>query len=312
MWGVFGILINFILNISEMLKNRYMTEIKPKIEEKSQLTDLEANEILIQTVNEREFYAAMVKMEKECDISRYTIKSTEHSGESFYYYVGKWGVRKIPVVIVQTGMGSNGTHGSYNETKMALSSFPNLKYIFAVGVCGGFVGKVKLGEVVVSTKLEDCSDMKIADKVVIRGRSWQFEADPFYHFLSRANNIPDNTKCGKVLSANNLVANTEFQKKLQEACPDAIALEMEGHGIGRACDEYNNKDKEKKIQFLVIKGVSDLADKNKNDDWQAQAASNAAKALCKVMTAFDFGKMIKQLYIYMFLLKLIIMDLNSG
>ena len=310
MWGVFGILINFILNISETLKKSYMTEIKPKIEEKSQLTDLEANEILIQTVNEREFYAAMVKMEKECAISKYTIKSAEYPGMSFYYYVGKWGVKKIPVVIVQTGMGSNNTHGSYNETKMALSSLPNLKYIFAVGVCGGFVGKVKLGEVVVSRILQDYSDLKIADKLEIRSRSWHFEADSFYHFLSQADNMPNNTKCGMVLSSNNLVANAERQKTLQEAFPGAIAIEMEGHGIGRACDEY--KYNGKKIQFLVIKGVSDLADKNKNDDWQAQAASNAAKALCEVMTAFKFGKMIKQLYIYMFLLKLIIMDLNSG
>ena len=80
-------------------------------------------------MNEREFYAAMMKMEKECAISKYTIKSTEDPNENFYYYVGKWGSKKIPVVIVQTEMGSNGTHGSYNETKMALSCFPNLKYI---------------------------------------------------------------------------------------------------------------------------------------------------------------------------------------
>ena len=242
-------------------------------------------------MNDREFYAAMMKMEKECTISKYTIKSTEDPNP-FYYYVGKWGKKNIPVVIVQTEMGSNGIHGSYNETKMALSHLPNLKYIFAVGVCGGIIGEVELGEVVVSRDLQDCSDMKIADdKVEIRGRSWQFKGDPFYHFLRQADNIPDNTTCGKVLSANNLVANAEFQKKLQAACPGAIALEMEGHGIGRACDGC----KDRKIQFLVIKGVSDLADKYKKDDWQAQAATNAANVLCEVMTAFDFGKIIQQL-----------------
>ena len=278
----------------DTLKSGYKTKIKPKIEE-NELTDLETKKILIQTVNEREFYAAMMKMEKECGISKCTIKSEEYPDNS-YYYVGKWGVKKkIPVVIVQTGMGSDGIHGSYNETKKALSCLPYLKYIFAVGVCGGNQAKVKLGEVVVSKVLQDCSEMKMQNgQMEIRSPSWQLKDEPFCYFLCQADNTPDNTTCGKVLSANNLVADNEFKMKLLKACPGAVALEMEGHGIGRACDEYNKKEG-KKIQFLVIKGVSDLADGSKNDIWQPQAASNAADALCEVMTAFDFGKIIKQL-----------------
>ena len=37
------------------------------------------------------------------------------------------------------------------------------------------------------------------------------------------------------------------------------------------------------VECLVVKGVSDLADENKGDDWQPQAATNAVKYLCKAM-----------------------------
>ena len=286
---------NDYFKFTAKLNTRYKAEIKPKIVKKEKLADLNANEILIQTANPKEFYAAMVRMNQKCNISKYSVvRSSVCPGKS-YYYVGNWGEKKIPVVIVQTTMGSNGKHGSYNETKKALNCLPNLRFIFAVGVCGGFIGKVKLGEVVVSKDLKDCSEKKIVNgKIEIRGPSWQSKDDAFFHFLNQADNTPDNTTSGTVLSANNLVADAEEQKKLLEACPGAIALEMEGHGIARACQEYIDENR-RKIQFLVIKGVSDLADEKKNDDWQPQAALNAVDALCEVMADFDFGKIIKLL-----------------
>ena len=267
-------------------------KVKSKIVGKEQLADLHPNEILIQTANLKEFYAAMVRINEECCISKYTVtESNVCPGES-YYYVGNWGKKNIPVVIVKTEMGSDGYNGSYNETKKALSCLPNLKFIFAVGVCGG-LKDVKLGEVVVSKDLQDCSLRKIENgRMNIRSHIWHLQDDSFYHFLSQPDNTPKNTKCGMVLSTNDLVKSADFKNMLREAKPEAIALEMEGHGIAKACQEY--KDKGRKVEFLVVKGVSDLANEKKNDVWQPQAASNAVNVLCEVMTA-KFGKMIKQL-----------------
>ena len=281
-----------VLIFAASLITDYETRIKPKIVVKEQLADLKANEILIQTVNPKEFYAAMVGINEECCISKYAVtESNVCPGES-YYFVGKWGKKEIPVVIVQTEMSSDGNHGSYNETKKALSCLPNLKFIFAVGVCGG-LKDVKLGEVVVSKVLQDCSVRKIENgRMNIRSRAWHLQGDSFYHFLSQADNTPKNTKCGMILSANDLVKGADFKNMLREARPEAIALEMEGHGIAKACQEY--RDKGRKIEFLVVKGVSDLANEKKDDIWQPQAASNAVNVLCEVMTA-KFGKMIKQL-----------------
>ena len=213
----------------------------------------------------------------------YRVKPSEYRLES-YYYIGKWGDKGIPVAIVQTAMGSDGPYGSYNETKKALSYLPNLKYIFAVGVCGGVKDKVKLGDVVVSKVLQDCSNKKVTDeKVIIRSPSWPLYGKPFYYFLNQAANKPDIMRCGMVLSANMLIADGKFQKKLLEPCPEAIAFEMKGHGIARACEECAKKE----IEFLVVKGVSDLADEDKVDDWQPQAAVNAASALYEVMEKYD-------------------------
>ena len=218
----------------------------------------------------------------------YTVTTTEYPDET-YYYVGKWGDKGIPVMIIQTAMGGDGVHGSYNETRKALNYLPNLKYIFAVGVCGGAKGKVKLGDVVVSKVLQDCSvEVYEAGKVTTRSYGWSLTANSFYYFLSQAANTPDIVTCGMVLSANKLLKDYDMQKKLLAQFPEAKAFEMEGHGIGRACEET----KKREIEFLVVKGVSDLADEGKNDDWQPQAAVNAADALYEVMAKYHaFGKM---------------------
>ena len=217
----------------------------------------------------------------------YPVTTTGYPDESCYY-VGRWGDKEIPVAIVQTTMGGDGVHGSYNETRKALSFLPNLKYIFAVGVCGGVKGKVKLGDVVVSKVLQDCSlEVLKAGQVTTRARSWLLESHPFYYFLSLADNTPDIMICGMVLSANKLLKDYDHQKKLLVQFPEAIAFEMEGHGIGRACEE----SKKREVEFLVVKGVSDLADEDKNDEWQPQAAVNAAHALFEVMAKYHaFGK----------------------
>lgn len=93
--------------------------------ETEDITDLKnpKYKVLIQTVNSNEFYAAMMQLEDH--------KATMYIGydERFhsysYYYVGVWDT--IPVVIIQTGMGSNGVHSCWYETKKVLYFMPQLE-----------------------------------------------------------------------------------------------------------------------------------------------------------------------------------------
>ena len=194
------------------------------------------------------------------------------------YYVGKWGDAEIPVAIIQTNMGSSGVFGSWYETKKALKNLPNLKYIFAVGVCGGVKGRVKLGDVIVSKNICGYPDLKMTEAIWIsRSFSSRTTEQNFYHYLSQAANIPPNTHLGTILSGSWLIKTTVILKKLLKLCPEAIAFEMEGVGIVQACAG-------KEIEFLIVKGVSDFGDAKKTDVWQPQAAVNTAKYLCDAMT----------------------------
>ena len=244
----------------------------------------EQPKVLIQTVNDIEYYAVMLQLKEGSKAVRY-IKEDSDS----YYLVGEWGESGIPVVIIKTSQGHDGPRGSNEETREALKWFPDLKYIFAVGVCGGVEGKVNLGDVVVSTTIQGYYKAKQKrGEHTNRSPCWLvYRRTTFHDFLSRA---ADNVKCGIVLSADNLMADRDFQKHLLKEYKEAIAFEMEGHGIADACDIVASK---KKIVYMVVKGVSDLADEDKDDDWQPEAATNAAKALCKAMEDSKFfGKML--------------------
>ena len=194
-----------------------------------------------------------------------------------YYYVGEWGT--IPVVIVQTGMSSNGVNCSWYETKKALHFMRHLKYVFSVGVCGGVKGKVNLCDVIISKAIHGYGDLKIT-QFGWRNRSpytlcSQMEIG---YCLTRADNVSSNynVKSGVVLSGPWLIADAKSQGDLLKISPEAIAFEMEGANIVQACGRTS-------VECLVVKGVSDLADDAKSDDWQPQAAKNAAEYLKEQM-----------------------------
>ena len=248
-----------------------------KYADKDHLKD-EQIRVLIQTVNDHEFRAVMIEMKEGSPVKKYEINDPV-CGSKSYYYVGKWGDGEIPVAIIQTGMGTNGAYGSWYETKKALYNLPHLKYIFAVGVCGGIQGEVKMGDVVVSEYIWGYSKLKMAEPWWTRSHYVPLHDNNFFHYLKQAAHRPPGTviKFGTIMSGPWLIKSTDIQKKLLEICPEAKAFEMEGDGIVNACQG-------KSVEYLIVKGVCDFGDQHKNDDWQPQAATNAAKSLCKAMT----------------------------
>ena len=233
--------------------------------------------VLIQTVNKHEFRAVMLELKEGSEVKQYAIDDPLCDSQS-YYYIGRWGNREIPVAIIQTGMGSNDVYGSWYETKKALKNLPHLRYIFAVGVCGGVKHKVKMGEVIVSKAIWGYSELKMTEpRWISRSDCVNLENTNFFHFLSQTAHLPTNTKCGTMISGPWLIKSVAIQDDLSKICQEGIAFEMEGDGIVKAC-------RKTKIEYSVVKGVCDFGDLDKNDDWQPQAATNAAKSLCEVMT----------------------------
>ena len=275
--AVIGQLISSIIiahSFVDELKEKYKSGFPNKHRKILDITDLQhpKYKVLIQTVNNNEFYAAMMEMK---DHKAATYIGCDPVSKSFsYYHAGKWG--SVPVVIIQTGMGSNGVNSSWYETKKALYCIPYLKYIFSVGVCGGVADKVNLGDVVISKAIQGYSDLKMTPfgwiNRSVHALCTQMQ---MCHYLTRGANSPTDgiiVKEKTVLSGPWFIADAKVQSDLLKLSTEAAAFEMEGANIVQACGQT-------KVECLVVKGVSDLADVEKNDDWQPQAARNAAKYL---------------------------------
>jgi len=97
---------------------------------------------------------------------------------------------------------------------------------------------------------------------------------------------PDGTKrvvpavlCGVVLSGQRVVADDEFADGLKEEWSEVVGFEMEAAGAATAVYELGQR-----AEFVLIKGVSDWADRKKADDgWRAYAADSAAAFLVNLL-----------------------------
>ena len=244
--------------------------------------------VLIEVVNDTEFKTVISLMEGKISY-HYIIDDLTNSTST--YYLGN--LEGIPIVVVQTATraGSQFQYGSWFETKKALHYFDNLKYIFAVGVCGAVIDpkskspRVHLGQVVISSHITGYDHKKILDgNTEDRGYTEDLSQYDFYNFLHTYGNQGKwrgKVRFGKVLSGSWLVASLAAQKfLLHPNHPDEIAVEMEGVGIAAACKNSAIK------AFLVVKGASDYANSKKNDDWQPHAAREAASYLSEMLNKY--------------------------
>ena len=268
--------------------------VKTKEDLLKKVPELETYTHLIEVVNDIEFKTAICEMDvKNSKIYQYTVKDYLTESETIYVF-GKWG--NVPVVVLQTGkqVGAQFQYGSWFETKKALYYMPQLKHVFGVGVCGAAVGidvdglekkgkpRVPLGHVVVSSHIVGYDHQKkMPEHDESRSLQYDFSQNSFYRFLDfpTYKHEWERGLCFKrVLSGSWLVASIEAQKSiLNLSRNDEFAFEMEGVGIAAAC-QYGTENQ--KVQTsLVIKGVSDYANRDKNDAWQPAAARNATRYL---------------------------------
>ena len=255
-------------------------ELSKQLKDHKKAAELKSYEFLIEVVNDIELKTAICQMDGE--IYQCKVCDNLTHSESTYFY-GKWG--RVPVVVVQTGkkVGSQFQYGSWFETKKALYYMPELKHVFGVGVCGAAVDdnsgkpRVPLGYVVVSSHIIGYDHQKKKEEGdENRSFSSDMSEQSFYRFLSDVTNMgnwEEGLHFGRVLSGSWLVADINAQKLvLDSSRNDEIAFEMEGVGIAAACQNARNVHVE---DWLVVKGVSDYANRDKSDAWQPAAASNA-------------------------------------
>ena len=161
-----------------------------------------------------------------------------HSDLGFVYF-GKIGegntARKI--ALTKCGMGPNGSTLAVKNTVTILKP----KAVFCVGFCGGLSNKVKLGDVVISSKLRTYSSIKVAANGIIEDRNISvplnqhlgkliLNADAGWQPPLKDEVEVEVIKNGVFLSGPEVVDNKDRRAELIERFPDATAIEMEGEG----------------------------------------------------------------------------------
>jgi nucleoside phosphorylase len=205
-------------------------------------------------------------------------------GKNNYYDLGQ--INDLQIVLVQRPYaGSSGSEGSYNSFKKAIEIYSPLCVIM-VGIAFGIDSrKQNIGDILVSQYvrgyepqrvssepnkklvLEPCGERVMASTLLLgRFRAAQYSLSNIWP------SKPPKVDFGLIFSGSRLVDQEDYRNELRSLAPDAIGGEMEGIGLYHVASD-------KKVHWIVVKGVCDWADGNKyveKDDQQRLAARNAA------------------------------------
>ena len=225
---------------------------------------------IIVVVNDIEFMATMCYLAPPDDqkviLKIQSKTSVGPDSDIRTFYVGKFGKCPVAVTRVKQGCGKDAIYHAKKDC------FNDLVLIAAVGVAAGFPeNKIKLGDVLISDQIRDCSIYKQQNNAYIpRGciiPASKFMIDllkeHFYwkHPCTKDGKRDTSIKFGLILSKPVLLNDpVERGRLLQYFGPEAIGFEMEGFGIMGSS-----------MSFIVIKGVCDFAE-DKDKVWQPTAA----------------------------------------
>lgn len=223
-------------------------------------------------------------------------------GDTSYLYQNEVAPNVYDVILARTADRSN---TPCSELVRTIAELFRPEFIILSGIAGGVGGRddVNLGDVVVADHVDWYEMRKIADgKDVIRKQA--FDHPSLYlrdtitqrvkhkgDWLGRV--AADRPKPGapKVLEGNLIAGDkilgdgqNDYQKKILLEFDKALAIDMESYGLARGV--YNARStRHYNLNYLIVRGISDLVDQNDNDAQRKQwrdyaAATSAAFALC--------------------------------
>lgn len=165
----------------------------------------------------------------------------------------------------------------------------NPAHVLFVGIAGGVKGEVRLGDVVVASQIADYTVAKMNEDGT-RSVRWEVHrADP--NLLDSAINfrtgwedlvsegspleIVPKRVVGVVASGGDVIAFADLVREYKHTWGKLVAVEMEGGGAASAVAEHTSRPR-----FVMVRGISDLADAPENATtkaaWRAYAADVAA------------------------------------
>ena len=220
-------------------------------------------EVILQTVNENEYQAATIVLEKPDDMFERAVVFPKGG-----MVVGMFAKKRV--ALIQTDVGVN----AFAFISDAIATFFNALYIIGVGVCYSFNSeKYKLGDVLVSKHISNLANTKwdCQDRFENRDETVHVVQNLHRIFCRDLVHDPQFKVCksrnsevysGTIISYPTLIDNKEVRDKIHAEIRTAIGGEMEGGQL------LWFQQKRKIEGIIVIKGICDYADGNKRKDWQ--------------------------------------------
>jgi len=154
------------------------------------------------------------------------------------------------------------------------------RLVIMTGICGGVGSAPKLGDVVIAEKSWDWQSGKWIHDGSFEAAPEQKEADPKLRALAlgatewmpgfyskyrgvKPTSLPS-VHVGPMVSGSSVVADPSMHAKFKIQHRKAVAVDMECYGVYFAASVWN----ELSARVLCVKGVSDLANREKGDDLQ--------------------------------------------
>ncbi|MEQ8299382.1 MAG: hypothetical protein RH945_02450 [Hyphomonas sp.] len=195
-------------------------------------------------------------------------------------------------------------HASALTGKLCVKFRP--KIVMMTGICAGRVGEVNLGDIIIANPSWDYGSGKFSndkkDSTIFEPDPHQMTLDPMLRksaervaedgkYLdelrrSFSGAVPDTALRAKVSPmASGAAVRTDdgFFATMAKHHRKIVAIDMETYGVFAAASEMP----EPKPKVLVVKGVSDFANSNKDDRYQDYAAFVSARFAFEVLARLD-------------------------
>ncbi|TQM80581.1 adenosylhomocysteine nucleosidase [Saccharothrix saharensis] len=190
------------------------------------------------------------------------------------------GTRFTRVVAVRThGQGQ----GAAMDAARRLVHHFSPEVLVLAGIAGAIDPGQRIGDVVVATKVVGYDlQKKTSHGTQHRGRHWEAPAtvgravDDFFSTRGEPAAIDDFLAHSGLIGSGNVVIaadNAPERRYLRSFNDKVLAVDMESDGLGQFCHEAGSRP------WVVVRGISDLADAQKDDDAHEIASRNAAVVL---------------------------------
>jgi len=234
-------------------------------------------------------FGIITALDKELDAVKSILDRYEQKkvGATTYYFGEiNSGHRSFKVALAKTFKMGN-VYAALTTQELIYNFNPS--YIAMIGIAGGFKrDNLELGDVVVADLVIDYEYSKILPGSSLESRIDAHQTD--YSIIESAQHFdwagsigipcpsgdPDKKSklfIGPIASGNKVVTDDKFIKDIKSHNSKTIAIEMESEGV---CTAAWHLSVPKRV--VIIRGISDMADANKDEiDWQQFSASAAAK-----------------------------------